>query len=186
MIEIRTLNEHDLKEAIKLKMLCWPEELADVVEDTLDFDEEYSFWLQWMQTAEEHQDVRTLIGAFENDQMLGVAFASFAEEEDVPVGGMELNGLWVYPNQRGRNIALILIQTLLQKYIPLGIQSMVVYNPHFAPSNTFFLFLGGRIVRKDAQMDGYLLVDIFLFDVEDLANRIDQKLSKQYIKPMFH
>ncbi len=46
-----------------------------------------------MNSAKENNDIRLLIGTFENDKMLGVAFSSFAKSFDIPEKGIELNGL---------------------------------------------------------------------------------------------
>ncbi len=54
--------------------MCWTEELAGKAENTLLFSEELDFWVDWMNKAEENNDIRFLIGAFENDKMLGIIY----------------------------------------------------------------------------------------------------------------
>ncbi len=44
MIIIRELMDKDLAQAIQLKALCWPEELAGMSDNKLDIDQEHSFW----------------------------------------------------------------------------------------------------------------------------------------------
>lgn len=170
---LRRLTESDLEQAIALKIACWPEELAGVVEDTLDFDEEYSFWRDWMQGGEAFDDVRLLIGLFEKDCLLGTAFASFAETSDVASGGIELNGLWVDPGCRGEGISLQLLKYVVQFYKSLdkGYCKMVIYNHHFAPSNQYYLKLGAKLIKNVLQMDGLLKVDVFLLDFEEVESR---------------
>ncbi len=86
MITIRELWDQDMLEAMQLKALCWPEEVAGMTDEKLNVEKEYSFWTSWMHQGVENNDVRALIGAFENDKMLGVAFASYAETEDADSG----------------------------------------------------------------------------------------------------
>ena len=79
MILIRTLTERDMLQAMELNVRCWTEELAGHCENTLSANDELAIWVDWMLSAKENNDIRLLIGAFEQDQMLGVAFASLAE-----------------------------------------------------------------------------------------------------------
>ena len=183
MIEIRTLTEHDMLQAMELKVQCWTEELAGQCENTLSVNHEYDFWIEWMRSAKENHDLRLLIGAFERKQMLGVAFASFAESSDISSGGIELNGLWVYPDQRGRGVSQRLILHLLTFYLKMGMERIVIYKHHYAPSNTFYQKLGAQVVRQDQQMAGRLLVDVFMADIWDMKERINQSLSRRISMP---
>lgn len=178
MITIRELTEADMKEAIELRILCWTEELAGKAENDLLFSEELEFWIQWMNAAEENKDVRLLIGAFENDKMLGVAIGSFAEDYDIQEKGIELNGLWVYPDQRNRGLSLMLLNYLLEFYEKIGMEKMVVYNHHYSPSNTFYIKLGAKVIKQEYQMDDILLVDIFLIDISLMKENIQSRLTK--------
>lgn len=178
MITIRNLTNDDMKEAIQLKVDCWTEELADKAENTLDYSKELEFWVNWMNSAEENEDIRLLIGAFEDSKMLGVAFASFAETEDIPEKGIELNGLWVYPKQRGRGVSLRLILRILDFFKIIGKEKIVIYNHHYCPSNKFYRKFGANVIRQDEQMDGKLLVDVFMADIDVYKNNIEKSLLK--------
>lgn len=178
MITIRNLTTNDMKEAIQLKVDCWTEELAGKVENTLDYSKELDFWVKWMSLAEENDDVRLLVGAFEEDKMLGVAFASFAETEDISEKGIELNGLWVYPEQRGRGISLKLIESILDFYKNIGKEKIVIYNHHYCPSNNFYRKFGADVIRQDEQMGGKLIIDVFLADIDAFKNNIEKSLLK--------
>jgi uncharacterized protein (DUF1800 family) len=79
MIRVRHLTENDMEKVFKIKLSCWTEALARKAENTLAMEKQLIFWANWMHTAQEHQDVRLLLGAFEAEQLLGVAFASFAD-----------------------------------------------------------------------------------------------------------
>ncbi len=175
MITIRELRDQDILQAIQLKALCWPEELAGMSEKKLDIDKEYKFWSNWMHTGVEHNDVRTLLGAFENENMLGVAFASFAEEED-SICGFELNGLWVYPNMRGRGISLLLITKLLNFYDHLGVKEIIIYNYHNSTSNSFYQKFGGVVVKTVFQMDEQIPTDVFKCDIAIMKERINKSI----------
>ena len=177
-IELRRLTNDDMPLAMELKISCWTEELAGKAENTLKHEEELSLWTDWMNTPDEYNDIRILVGAFENSKLLGVAFASFVDSKDAPESGIELNGLWVFPQHRGRGISLKLILELLNYYISLGVPRMEVYNAHFAPSNGFYRKLGGIVIDSEYQMGGKLPVDIFEFDTYDLKKRIENTLLR--------
>jgi len=178
MIEIRELTESDMQEAMELKVLCWTEELAGKAENTLSVSQALDFWVDWMLRAEENNDIRLLIGAFENDKMLGVAFSSLAETSDIPEKGIELNGLWVYPDHRNRGISLMMINYILEFYMEKGMENMVIYNPHYAPSNQFYHKFGAQVAKQEYQMDGKLLVDVFLVDMLSMKKNIEHSLKK--------
>lgn len=178
MITFRNLTTNDMKEAIKLKVDCWTEELAGKAENTLDYSKELDFWVKWMSLAEENDDVRLLVGAFEEDKMLGVTFASFAETEDIFEKGIELNGLWVYQEQRGKGISLKLIAYILDFYKNIGKEKIVIYNHHYCPSNNFYRKFGADVIRQDVQMGGKLLIDVFLADIDIFKNNIEKLLLK--------
>lgn len=178
MIKIRQLTEANMQQAIELKVLCWTEELAGKAENTLSVSQELEFWINWMHTAQKNNDIRLLIGAFENDKMLGVAFGSIAETYDIPEKGIELNGLWVYPDQRNRGISLMMIIYILNFYLEKGMESMVIYNPHYAPSNQYYRKFGAQVVKQEYQMDGRLIVDVFLIDMVSLKRNMEHSLKK--------
>jgi GNAT superfamily N-acetyltransferase len=178
MIKIRQLTEVDMKQAIELKILCWTEELAGKAENTLAISNELEEWVEWMNTAQENDDIRLLIGAFENDKMLGVAFGSFAETFDIPEKGIELNGLWVYPEQRNKGISLMMIIYVLDFYMTKGMEKMVVYNHHYASSNQFYRKFGAQVTKQENQMGGALLVDVFLADMLPMKRNMEQVLKK--------
>lgn len=178
MIEIRSLKTSDLKNVVELKKLCWTEELAGKAENTLVVEEELKFWTSWSTTAEENDDIRLLLGAFNGDDMLGVAIGSLAETSDIAEAGIELNGLWVYPQHRNKGISLMLLENLLDYYKGLNKKTMVIYNLHHSPSNTFYRKFGCKQVNQVTQMQGKLLVDIFNIDIEGFLNRLRDSLMK--------
>ncbi|HAG44760.1 MAG TPA: hypothetical protein DCL31_17355 [Clostridium sp.] len=131
-----------------------------------------------MNTAKENNDIRLLIGAFEDDKMLGVAFSSFAESFDIPEKRIELNGLWVYPDQRNRGISLMMIIYTLDFYMAKGIEKMVVYNHRYSSSNQFYRKFGAQAARQEYQMGGRLLIDVFLADILLMKQSMEQSLRK--------
>jgi len=175
---IRQLKNEDVPQAMELKILCWTEELAGRADNTLELDEEVGFWTDWLNTPDEHNDIRVFIGAYEDANLLGVAAASFIESKDLPQDGIELNGLWVYPEHRGKGISLKMILHILNIFIPLGSNRMEVYNPHYAPSNAFYMKFGGKVIDSEFQMDGQLPVDIIEFDCIDLKQRLETTLLR--------
>lgn len=177
MIQIKDLTNEELKEAVMLKITSWSEELNGVAENQINFDEEYQFFLDWKKNEKEANDLRTLIGVFEDGHLLGCAFASLADIYDCEENGIELNGLWIYPFARNRKLSLTLIDYILNVYMPLGMEKMIVYSHRYAPSNSFYHHLGGNIIKYDLQMHGKLEVDIFEFDLEALKKNIVSKLE---------
>jgi GNAT superfamily N-acetyltransferase len=178
MIKVRELTEGDMQQAIELKVSCWTEELAGKAENILSVPQELDLWVNWMDTAKENNDIRLLIGAFENDKMLGVAFGSLAETSDIPEKGIELNGLWVYPSQRNRGISLMMTIYILEFFLSKGMKSMVIYNPHYAPSNSFYRKFGAQVSKQEYQMDGKLLVDVFFTDIISMKMNMEDSLKK--------
>lgn len=177
MITIRELWDQDMLEAMQLKALCWPEEVAGMTDEKLNVEKEYSFWTNWMHQGVENNDVRALIGAFENDKMLGVAFASYAETEDAD-SGIELNGLWVYPEMRGRGISLMLILKLLNYYQNFDRKEMVIYNYHNSSSNSFYRKLGAEVFRTEFQMKDKIPTDVFKCEITKMKEYISKTVAK--------
>lgn len=177
MITVRELLDKDMLQVIQLKALCWPEELAGMSDKKLDVEKEHPFWVNWMHTGVENNDVRTLLGAFENDKLLGVAFASYAEEEDSHCG-IELNGLWVYPEIRGRGISLLLMIKILNYYHHLGKKEIVIYNYHHSSSNSFYRKFGATVFKTGFQMDEKIPTDVFKCDISSMLASMNISISK--------
>lgn len=177
MVLIRKLTLDDMHEAMELKALCWPEELAGLSSNRLNVENEYAFWTEWMQAQDENNDIRLLYGAFENEEMLGVAFGSFVESKDKPESGMELNGLWVYPRHRGKGISLILMDKLLNEFLEAGSRQIIVYNFQHSSSNSFYRKLGFKVIDMECQMVEKLPVDIFACDMHWLKNVLKERLT---------
>lgn len=168
---LREIHDSDMLEAIQLKALCWPEELAGLSDKKLDIEKEHSFWFDWMHHGIENNDVRSLIGAFENDKLLGVVFASFAEKEDSDCG-IELNGLWVHPDARGRGISLMLLSRVLTYYENLGLKDIVIYNYHYSSSNSYYRKFGATVFRTELQMEEGIPTDVFKCDIVTMKEHI--------------
>ncbi|MFU8787099.1 MAG: GNAT family N-acetyltransferase [Candidatus Izemoplasmataceae bacterium] len=173
---IRKLDKQTLKDAIRLKVECWQEEINGCFVHHLNYDEEYIFWSNWMDTAQEHNDVRTLLGAFDNTILTGVIFASFAEDA-FGSDAIEINGLWVNKDYRGQQISLKLLAEILPFYQNLNKHKVIIYNHKYAPSNDYYKAIGGKIIACDSQLEGRLLVDIFEFNTLDLNHLIREKIK---------
>ncbi len=72
----------------------------------------------------------------------------------------------------------MMVTHLLDFYIDKGMENMVIYNPHFAPSNDFYLKFGSELDRQVHQMNGKLPVDIFLVNMLTMKNKMEQSLKK--------
>lgn len=179
MIAIRELRDKDILQAVKLKAICWPEELAGVCDNRLDIDEQYSFWADWIHNGIEYNDVRILLGAFENDKMLGAAFASYAEKEDSECG-FELNGLWVHPEERGRGISLMLVTRILKYYKWLGLREIVIFNYHNSSSNSFYRKFGAKVFKTEFEMVEQIPIptDVFKCDIEIMEDFMLKSILK--------
>lgn len=176
-MEIRPLRDQELAEAMDLKIRCWSEELAGRAENSLTLEKELTFFRQWIEGEKEHEDLRILLGAFEEGRLLGVAIGSFAEEEDAK-DAMELNGLWVEKHARGRGISFLLLEKLISSFLAEGKDTMVVYSHHHAPSNSFYRRFQGELLRQELQMGGKLLIDVFQLDLPALQDEIRGSLER--------
>lgn len=176
MIVLKDLTENDYESAMALRVNCWTEELNGKAENRLDLKREVADLREWLSDAEKNNDCRIIVGAFEDNQFLGFAAASFAETHDIESKGVELNYLFVNEHSRGRNISLKLLKYLIELFNQKGCIGLVVYNHHFAPSNEYYHKLGGVVIRQEEQGCDKLLIDIFKFDVEDLKKKL-QKVS---------
>lgn len=72
----------------------------------------------------------------------------------------------------------MLLRNLLEFYEKIGMEKIVIYNPHYAPSNSFYIKLSAQILRQEYQMDERLLVDIFLIDISLMKANIENILKK--------
>ena len=176
MMIIRKLQYEDMAQAIKLKIICWPEEIAGLSNIQLDFNKEYDFWTQWMNTAEENNDVRLLYGIFSDNEMLGVAFGSFVDSKDIPESGFELNGLWISPQHRGKGVSLKLLQRLLDDFNNLGAKKIIIYNFHFSSSNKYYRKFGCTVINTEYQTSDNIPVDIFSCNIVKMKNNIIKSL----------
>lgn len=167
---IKHLDAEHLKDAIKLKIECWSEELSGKAENTLDFNKEYAFWLKWLSSGKQNDDERLGLGIFKGATFLGCAFASFAEPFDIAEEGIELNGLWIKPEYRGRGLSMMLLKALCKHYEAFGIKEMVIYNVHGSKSNDFYIHLGAERLRHEKQMDGVLPIDVFKLLLLNIIN----------------
>ncbi len=143
-----------------------------------DSEREFAFWTAWMSAAQQNNDVRILYGAFDGDEMLGVAFGSFVESKDAPESGFELNGLWVYPKHRGKGVSLRLLLALLDDFYRLGAKQIVIYNFHFSSSNSFYRKFGCQVIGTEYQTEDRIPVDIFSCDIADIKKRIAESLGR--------
>lgn len=178
MIHIRVLRHEDMAQAMELKKLCWPEELAGLSQVQPNWEREFTFWMAWMDSAQENNDIRILYGAFEGNEMMGVAFGSFVESKDIPQSGFELNGLWVYPQHRGKGVSLKLLLKLLDDFYTLGAKHIIIYNFHYSSSNSFYRKFGCQVIGTEYQTDAHIPVDIFSCDITDMKSKIAESLTK--------
>jgi GNAT superfamily N-acetyltransferase len=182
-IIIRELKGEEFSQAVDLQVSCWDEELAGVAPNRLVKEKELDFMLQWLQSADENNDIRLVYGAFNNDEFMGFVGASIAEEDDIK-NAIELNYLFVHEEYRGRGISLKFIKKILDDFIPKGFDQLVVYSHHYAPSNAFYRKFEGVVIRQDIQgtpaPDEKLLVDIFLFDTNELRTTIENVICDRY------
>ena len=180
---IRPLQAADYDQAVDLKISCWDEELAGVAPNRRLKTEEFAFMTHWVTTAAENNDIRLVYGAFDASELSGFAGASIAEPSDA-AHGIELNYLFVKQEYRGRGLALLLLDTLLVEFDGRGYDEIIVYNHHYAPSNTFYRKFGGKVVRQDLQgapLDR-LEVDVFVLDFHAVKRQIERVIQANYAR----
>ena len=125
-----------------------------------------------MKESEKYDDDRLLIGAYEDGKLLGAGFASFAESSDIKQAGIELNGLWVQPDHRNKGISLAILKDILKYYEKYHMKEIVIYNPRYAPSNTFYKKFGCHVKKTMTQLNGKLPVDIFYGNIGTLKGAL--------------
>lgn len=152
MIEIRELLPKEMIKAIEIKEVCWPEEINGKSGIHFDREKEYQFWSKWMISSFENNDDRQLYGAFDQDTLLAVIFASFAEVEDSK-NGIEINGLWVGPEYRNKGLSLHLLKKIIEYYLDLNKKEIIIYNFHCSYSNSFYKKLGATIMKQTHQLE---------------------------------
>jgi len=59
-----------------------------------------------------------------------------------------------------------------------GMEKLVVYNHHYSSSNQFYRKFGAQVVKQEYQMDGRLVIDIFMKDMLLMKRSMDQSLEK--------
>jgi len=67
---------------------------------------------------------------------------------------------------------------ILDLYLAKGMESIVIYNHHYAPSNQFYQKFGAKVSRQEYQLDGGLLIDVFLADMAQMKRKMEQSLKK--------
>lgn len=170
-MEIRPLEKASLKEALKFKVHYWNVELEGVVESKITLEESYLSWSKWMDEAHLYNDKRVLLGAFDQEKILGCIFLSYAETSDHK-SAVEINGLWIDQSYRKKRISVELLKAGLSYY--LDKEKVIVYNHRDSESNAYYRYLGANLLREDIQ-DIHTKVDVFIFDINDLMKRLGSK-----------
>ncbi len=67
---------------------------------------------------------------------------------------------------------------MLDFYLAKGMEKIVVYNHHYAPSNQFYRKFGAQVIKQEYQMEGRFLVDIFLADMLSMKSNMERSLKK--------
>lgn len=177
MIKIRSLLPDEMMKAIEIKGICWPEEIQGKSKIQFDREKEYQFWSKWMISSIENNDDRQLYGAFDQDTLLAVIFASFAEVEDSE-NGIEINGLWVDPKHRNKGLSLHLLKKIIEYYLDLNKKEIIIFNFHYSSSNSFYKKLGASIIKQTHQLEEKVPIDAFSCDLQDMLNNINQRINK--------
>lgn len=174
MITIRTLNRDEYRSAMSIRLSCFHEETGGLVDPPCTLDEVTLHWTTWMDAAEQDNDIRITIAAFDDDVMIAVAAASFSEETELGDIGIELNGLWVDSSYRGRGLSIRLISELIALFSDKDIKHVVVYNYRCAPSNKFYPHIGFSLLKSEIQTIDSIdfTVDIFYIKLDDLHLRV--------------
>ena len=180
MIEIRQLKEKEWQQAMELKITCWTEELAGKAENDLVLSEQLDFWVDWMYKATDNNDIRVTLGAFEDNELIGVVAGSIAEKTDISEKGIECNGLYVSSKHRNRGVSLRLLVYLLNYFQKFGMEHIIIYNHRYAPSNNFYRKFGVKEIRQDIQVAAgvELLIDVFTIGIDNFKDALTKTLSR--------
>jgi GNAT superfamily N-acetyltransferase len=174
---IRLLQSSDLPSVVAIKEGCWKRDYAGVVPaNAFSASAELELLRAWL--AGPPEDLRIMYGAADNEVLVGFAGGSRADLQDSR-NGMEVNYLFVRQDYRHRGIAIRLLQALLDRFAPEGIEEVIIYNWHEVPSNQFYRHLHGEAKSQVVQEPGGIpvAVDVFRWMLPDLRTQIDGLLS---------
>jgi len=132
-----------------------------------------------MYKAVDNNDIRVILGAFEENELLGVVAGSIAEETGVSEKSIECNGLWVDLKYRNRGISLRLLVCLLDYFQNFDMEQIVIYNHRCAPPNAFYRKFGVKELRQDIQIAAgvEILADVFIIDITTFKTRLLETLA---------
>ena len=60
----------------------------------------------------------------------------------------------------------------------MQLRKIVIYNHHYSPSNEFYSKFGAQVARQEYQMNGKLLVDVFIEDIWLMKENMAKSLEK--------
>lgn len=181
-MQLRPIQVDEFRKAIEIKNESWKNDYKNVVPEeilkNLNVDEETAWLTQWI-TEESEDDIRIILGAIVDNQIIGFVVASRVEECDAEYD-VEVNMLFVKDNYRNMGLGLKLLEAVSKFFIAKDFSSLILYNWRELRSNQFYLSIGGRVVKEQMQNCGgkKLATDIFAWQIEELLAILQTKLTK--------
>ena len=114
-------------------------------------------------------------GTKRNDKEIRINLPDIKNTESIT-----FNGLLEYNKERDyyRSSLNVLMKEGFTYYQEDHVDKLIVYTHRFAPSRSFYLNLGGQIIKSETQLNGQLIIDIFSFDLEVLTQKLENKLKR--------
>jgi len=176
---IREVKPQEVLDTARIYIDCWQRDYREVVPEemlnNMSLEQEAEECSQWLYGNE---DLTLLYVAMDDSKMAGYIAASPNTEHPLEYE-MEINGLFVERQYRGRGIGLRLMNYMMKELAKRGFAKVLLYNFKDTKSNGFYKSLGGRVVSQQIQRPGgrEAVVDIFGWDVAELQNTLGEKLK---------
>lgn len=179
---IRPIQPKEIFETAVIFVECWRKDYNHIVPakvlESFDLQQEADECKEWLYA--DCDDIRLLYAAFVDDNMVGYISASLVEDDFDLDYEIEINGLFVRQDFRGKGIGIKLMQEMITAFKEKGYTSVILYNWKELDSNQFYRSLKGEVVKEEEQNCGgnLLATEIFGWQFDSLLATLDQKLKK--------
>ena len=161
-MDIKILRKTDYKEAIKIKEK-YMNSNQELSKNMFDKEKELKFLNDWMN--EKRDDVRIMLGAYEEERLCGFIGGSYAEDYDSS-NGFEINYLFIDEKKQKKGIGKSLIYRLCELFFYEFKDDVIVYTHRELPANAYYKQLGFSGLREEKQGD--MSVEVLNMNIQKL------------------
>lgn len=179
---IRPIQSEEIYETVVIFVECWKNDYKHIVPakvlESFNLQQEADECKEWLYA--DCEDVRLLYAAFVDDKMVGYISASLVEDDFDLDYEVEINGLFVCHEYRGKGVGIKLMQVMIAAFKERGFTSVILYNWKELSSNQLYRNLKGEVVKQEVQNCGGVMLstEIFGWQMDSLLNILNQKLNK--------